>query len=369
MSTQEVIYPALHEIHLSLGAKTHEFGGWEMPMEYAGGGVVAEHTATRERVAIFDVSHLGTAVVSGPGAKSALNKIFSNDLDRITPGQAQYTLLLTDGGGIVDDIFVYLKSDNEVLIIPNASNADQVLSVLMSHLPKEVTVTNQHKEISIIAVQGPKSKELLNKLAMPVDIEYLSFKESKFQGETLTICRTGYTGEWGYEILVPSSKAINLWQELLTHGSEYGILPAGLGARDTLRTEMGYPLHGQDITKSISPIEAGLNWAVGFTKEEFIGKLAVESEKIRGPKRKCFGLLAKDKAIPRSGMKVFKDQELKEEIGEITSGTFSPTLKQGIALALLDSKTKMDQIVYVDVRGRAMEFEIKKPPFVPSHVR
>ncbi len=369
MSTQEVIYPALYEIHLSLGAKTHEFGGWEMPLEYAAGGVVAEHTATRERVAIFDVSHLGTALIKGVGASDALNKIFTNDLNRLMPNQAQYTLLLTEGGGVVDDIFVYLKSKDEVLIIPNASNAEQVLNILDQLLPKEITVTDLHKEISIIAVQGPKSKNLLAKLGLNSDIEYLSFQEVNYEGDVITLCRTGYTGEWGYEILVSSNNAAKLWQDLLAKGGEFEILPAGLGARDTLRTEMGYPLHGQDITKSISPIEAGLSWAVGFDKKEFVGKLAVESERVRGPKRKAIGLVAIDRAIPRAGMKVYKDEKLTLEIGLITSGTFSPTLKQGIALALLDSKTKMDQNVFVDVRGRALEFELKKAPFVPSHVR
>jgi len=369
MDSKEVIYPALYQNHLALGAKTHEFGGWEMPMEYTDGGVVAEHMATRERVAIFDVSHLGTALITGVGAKQALNKIFSNDLERIKPKQAQYTLLLTQAGGVIDDIFVYLKNDNEVLIIPNASNADQVLDILRGLLPSEVSITNLHKEISIIAVQGPKSKELLSKVGLPADIEYLNFDEANYQDISITVCRTGYTGEWGYELLVASSKVSALWEELLSSGKEFEILPAGLGARDTLRTEMGYPLHGQDISTNISPIEAGLTWAIGFEKAEFAGKLAVESEKIRGAKRKSFGLLAVDRAIPRSDMKVFKANDLKEEVGAITSGTFSPSLKQGIALALLDSKMKIDQSVFVDVRGRAMEFKLVKPPFVASHVR
>lgn len=369
MSSNQVIYPTLFQSHLALGAKTHEFGGWEMPLEYSGGGVVAEHTATRERVAIFDVSHLGTALIKGANAKEELNKIFSNDLNRINHNQAQYTLLLTEAGGIVDDIFVYLVSDDEVLIVPNASNSDQVLQILTAQLPSTLTITNLHKEISILAVQGPKSKALLAKLNLPGGIEYLSFTKAEYKSHQITVCRTGYTGEWGYELLIPSEIVNELWSELLKQGEAFGVLPAGLGARDTLRTEMAYPLHGQDISKSISPVEAGLMWAVGLNKEFFIGKLAVESEKIRGPKRKSFGLLAVDRAIPRGGMKVFSDSDLKQELGEITSGTFSPTLKQGIALALLDSKVKIDQAIYVDVRGRAAEFKVVKPPFVPSHVR
>ncbi|MGA0797645.1 MAG: glycine cleavage system aminomethyltransferase GcvT [Candidatus Nanopelagicales bacterium] len=369
MPSNQVIYPALYQRHLALGAKTHEFGGWDMPMEYAAGGVVAEHTATREKVAVFDVSHLGTALIKGEGAKSELNKIFSNDLNRINPGRAQYNLLLTDAGGIVDDIFVYLKSDDEALIIPNASNSDEVLSILESHLPKNIEIKNLHQEISILAIQGPKSRSLIEKMNLSADIEYLSFAESEFNNQPITICRTGYTGEWGYELLIPSNVVEDFWNQLSEVGKEFELTPAGLGARDTLRTEMGYPLHGQDITKSISPVEAGLMWAVGLNKETFIGKLAVESEKIRGPKRKSFGLLAIDRAIPRSEMKVYLDEALKEEVGVITSGTFSPTLKQGIALGLLDAKLKLDQIVYVDVRSRAMQFKLVKPPFVPSSVR
>lgn len=369
MSTNQVIYPALFEIHMALGAKTHEFGGWEMPMEYANGGVVAEHTATRERVAIFDVSHLGTALIKGNKAKAELNKIFTNDLNRITSQQAQYTMLLTKAGGVIDDIFVYLRNDEEIFIIPNASNADQVLAILKENLPSNLTITNLHREISILAIQGPKSKELLTKINLPVDIDYLSFLDVPYKSTTLTVCRTGYTGEWGYELLVQSEVVKDLWQDLLSAGADFGVMPAGLGARDTLRTEMGYPLHGQDITKNISPNEAGLMWAVGLNKESFLGKLAVESEKIRGPKRKAFGLIAVDRAIPRSEMKVFLDKQLNEEVGVITSGTFAPTLKQGIALALLDSKLNLAQSVYVDVRGRTMEFKLVKPPFVESHVR
>lgn len=338
-------------------------------MEYESGGVVAEHTATRERVAIFDVSHLGTALIKGAKAKDELNKIFTNDLNRISPQQAQYTMLLTEAGGVVDDIFVYLRSDDEVLIIPNASNANQVLTILKQILPSTLTIKNLHKEISILAVQGPKSKALLAKMNLPSDIEYLTFVDVDYKSNLLTVCKTGYTGEWGYELLVASENVQDLWRELLIAGQEFGVMPAGLGARDTLRTEMGYPLHGQDITKNISPNEAGLMWAVGLNKKSFLGKLAVESEKIRGPKRKSFGMLAIDRAIPRSKMKVFLDKEFHEEIGIITSGTFSPTLKQGIALALLDSSIKTVQSVYVDVRGRAMEFKLVKPPFVNSHVR
>lgn len=369
MTSNQVIHPALYKTHLQLGAKTHEFGGWDMPMEYGATGVVAEHTATREKVAVFDVSHLGTALLKGSGAKNELNKIFTNDLNRINPGQAQYNLLLTDAGGIVDDIFVYLKNDDEILIIPNASNSNEVLSILREHLPKEIEITNLHQEISILAVQGPNSKSLIQKMNLPADIEYLSFVESEFNKQKVTVCRTGYTGEWGYELLIPSNVVSDFWSKLLETGKEFDLVPAGLGARDTLRTEMGYPLHGQDITKSISPVEAGLMWAVGLNKETFLGKLAVESEKVRGPKRKAFGLLAIDRAIPRMEMKVYLDEQFKEEVGVITSGTFSPTLKQGVALALLDTKLTLDQTVFVDVRSRAMKFKIVKPPFVPSHVR
>ena len=350
-----------------MGAKFAPFGGWQMPLEYTGSGVLAEHNATREAIGLFDVSHLGTATLIGENAAEQLNKILTNDINRIKPGQAQYSTLLSEDGTVVDDLIVYLRSKDEVLIIPNASNSTKVLEIIKSNVSKDIEVKNLHQDIAIIAIQGPKSFELVNDLGLPTDMQYMAFKDVSFMGQPITICRTGYTGEKGFELLIPAQGAINIWDEIISKGQKYGAKAVGLGARDTLRTEMGYPLHGQDISLNISPLEAGLSWAVNLEKSNFLGKDALLKEKASGIKRKLVGIKAVERAIPRSHMRVLDVD--KKDIGEITSGTFSPTLKSGIALALVDSKIEINDKVFVDVRGNSLEFVVTKPPFVESKVR
>jgi len=350
-----------------MGAKFAPFGGWQMPLEYTGSGVLAEHNATREAIGLFDVSHLGTATLIGENAAEQLNKILTNDISRIKPGQAQYSTLLSEDGTVVDDLIVYLRSKDEVLIIPNASNSTKVLEIIKGNISKDIEVNNLHQDIAIIAIQGPKSFELVNDLGLPTDMQYMAFKDVSFLGQPITICRTGYTGEKGFELLIPAQGAINIWDEIISKGQKYGAKAVGLGARDTLRTEMGYPLHGQDISLNISPLEAGLSWAVNLEKSNFLGKDALLKEKANGIKRKLVGIKAVERAIPRSHMRVLDVD--KKDIGEITSGTFSPTLKSGIALALVDSKIEINDKVFVDVRGNSLEFVVTKPPFVESKVR
>lgn len=350
-----------------MGAKFAPFGGWQMPLEYTGSGVLAEHNATREAIGLFDVSHLGTATLIGENAAEQLNKVLTNDINRIKPGQAQYSTLLSENGTVVDDLIVYLRSKDEVLIIPNASNATKVLEIIKSNISKDIEIKNLHQDIAIIAIQGPKSFELANDLGLPTDMQYMAFKDVSFMGQPITICRTGYTGEKGFELLIPAPAAINIWDEIISKGQKYGAKAVGLGARDTLRTEMGYPLHGQDISLNISPLEAGLSWAINLEKSHFLGKDALLKEKANGIKRKLVGIKAVERAIPRSHMRVLDVD--KKDIGEITSGTFSPTLKSGIALALVDSKIEINDKVFVDVRGNSLEFVVTKPPFVESKVR
>jgi len=350
-----------------MGAKFAPFGGWQMPLEYTGSGVLAEHNATREAIGLFDVSHLGTATLIGENAAEQLNKILTNDISRIKPGQAQYSTLLSEDGTVVDDLIVYLRSKDEVLIIPNASNSTKVLEIIKGNISKDIEVNNLHQDIAIIAIQGPKSFELVNDLGLPTDMQYMAFKDVSFMGQPITICRTGYTGEKGFELLIPAQGAIKIWDEIISKGQKYGAKAVGLGARDTLRTEMGYPLHGQDISLNISPLEAGLSWAVNLEKSNFLGKDALLKEKANGIKRKLVGIKAVERAIPRSHMRVLDVD--KKDIGEITSGTFSPTLKSGIALALVDSKIEINDKVFVDVRGNSLEFVVTKPPFVESKVR
>jgi aminomethyltransferase len=354
---------ALHETHLSLGAKMGPFGGWDMPIEYTA-GTVAEHTAVRTAVGIFDVSHMGKVRILGTGAYEFANSIFTNDLDRIKPGQAQYSMLCNDSGGVIDDLIVYLVSDTEVRFIPNAGNASTVVAHLEKLAPAGIVIENNHLSQGIIAVQGPNASKVLSALGLPTEHDYMAFADAKWNDFEVSICRTGYTGEPGYELVIENSGLVAIWTAILTAGADLGILPCGLGARDTLRTEMGYVLHGQDINPEISPVQAKTGWAVGWNKPEFSGKAALTAEKAAGAKRVAWGLLATGRGIPRSHMQVKTVSG--EVVGETTSGTFSPTLQKGIALALLSPEVALGDTLLVDVRGRDLEVVVTKPPFVNS---
>ncbi len=363
--TQNLRTTPLHSRHLGLGAKMADFGGWDMPIEYT--GVLAEHAAVRERVGLFDVSHMGKVLVRGPGALSHLNSLLTNDLARIADGQAQYSLLCDGNGGVVDDLIVYRWNDSEFMIIPNASNASDVVHQLRSIAASNVEVLDQHEQRGIIAVQGPLSAELLARLQLPADHEYMSVVASTYKDCDIAVCRSGYTGERGFEIVAPVEVIPELWDELLHSGAELGVLPAGLGARDTLRTEMGYPLHGHELSVDISPVQARLGWAVGWDKADFVGRDALSAEKTAGPRRVLRAVQAIDRAIPRAQMSVQTADG--RVIGEVTSGTFSPTLKMGIGLALLEPAIALGDRVFVDVRGRLGEFEVVATPLVPAHTR
>jgi aminomethyltransferase len=346
-----------------------------MPIEYAGGGVLAEHVAVREQVGLFDVSHLGTATVRGRGAAAFVDSCLTNDLSRIGPGQAQYTLCcLPDGdpraGGVIDDLIVYLHGPDEVLLVPNAANAADVLARLADAAPAGIEVIDRHEEVAVLAVQGPRSLQVLELLGLPGELSYMSFVTGTGgAGTEVTVCRTGYTGEHGYELLVAAESAGELWDALLDAGQDEGIRMCGLGARDTLRTEIGYPLHGHELSRDITPNQARAGWAVGWKKPAFWGREALLAEKQAGPARVLWGLRASGRGIPRPGMAVL--DAAGERIGEVTSGTFSPTLRTGIALALLDAGAGSEDgaEVAVDVRGRPQAVEVVRPPFVPSHVR
>ena len=357
----------LHEKHLKLGAKMADFGGWLMPIEYPGGGVLAEHAAVRECVGIFDVSHLGKASVVGPGALEFLNAIVTNDLNRIADGQAQYSLLCNLDGGVIDDLIIYRNSETDFFLIPNASNTTAVVEVLASLAPPNISVKNLHNDFGVIALQGPKSQEVLRSLGVLPEMGYMEFTRATIAGCTVILCRTGYTGEHGYEVIPSWNEASKVWDALSLQVEKNSGLVCGLGARDTLRTEMGYSLHGHELTPSINPVEAGSSWAVGWKKESFQGHQALRKSKEDRSHRKLFALLSKDRGIPRAGMHV-KSSEGKL-LGEITSGTFSPTLKHGIGLALLSQDLSVGDQVHIDVRGRDCIAEVVSLPFVPSHVR
>jgi aminomethyltransferase len=357
----------LNDRHVAVGARMAEFGGWEMPIQYA--GVVEEHLAVRQTVGIFDVSHLGKLRVLGAGAKDFLNSCLTNDLDRIGPGQAQYTLCCDPAtGGVVDDLIAYVEDADRLLLVPNAANAAEVARRLSGAAPTDVVIEDWHERLAVIAVQGPQSFDVMAKAGLPTELDYMQHTTADWHGRPVIVCRTGYTGERGFELLPTWADAGALWDELLSVAAAYDAKPCGLGARDTLRTEMGYPLHGQDLSMDISPVQARAGWAVGWSKPEFWGKDALVAEKESGISRLLSGLLAQDRGIPRPHM-TLRTEDGSAVVGEVTSGTFSPSLKTGIVLALLDRSVHEGQTLSLDVRGRSSAVRVVKAPFVEPHTR
>jgi len=361
----EPLTSPLHERHVALGARFAEFGGWSMPLQYA--GVVAEHKAVRSGVGVFDVSHLGNARVSGPGARAFVNACFTNDLDRIGPGQAQYTLCCAASGGVVDDLIAYLIGDDEVMLIPNAANTAEVVRRLSDAAPDGIRVVDEHTDFAIIAVQGPRSDEVLAALGIEARFDYMQFREAELAGRRLTVCRTGYTGERGYELVCRSAEAVAVWDAVMAAGAPFAIAPCGLGARDTLRTEMGYALHGHELSLDIDPVTAGVSWAVGWDKPAFWGADALRALRAAGPALRSRALKATGRAIPRPGMECVDAEGA--VIGRVTSGTFSPTLEAGIGLALLPPGYKPGGQVGVRVRRSVETFSIENAPMVTPSVR
>ncbi|HEU0190928.1 MAG TPA: glycine cleavage system aminomethyltransferase GcvT [Mycobacterium sp.] len=356
----------LEDRHRELGASFAEFGGWLMPVSYA--GTVAEHNATRSTVGLFDVSHLGKAIVRGPGAAAFVNSALTNDLSRIGPGKAQYTLCCNESGGVIDDLIVYYVADDEMFLVPNAANTAAVVAALQAAAPPGLTITDEHRSRAVLAVQGPRSAEVLEALGLPTGMDYMAYADATFAGVPVRVCRSGYTGEHGYELLPPWESAGVVFDALVAAVSEAGGQLAGLGARDTLRTEMGYPLHGHELSLDISPVQARCGWAIGWKKETFFGRDALMAEKAAGPRRLLRGLRAVGRGVLRAGLTVLDGDR---QVGVTTSGTFSPTLKVGIALALIDTDARIEDgaRLTVDVRGRAIDCEVVAPPFVTTKTR
>ena len=357
----------LADKHHALNAKMADFGGWLMPIEYPGAGVLAEHAAVRERVGIFDVSHLGKVSVKGQGALEFLNSIFTNDLNRIHDGQAQYTLHCNSSGGVIDDLIVYRNSPTDLFLIPNAANTSSVVAALLETAPSEISIVNLHEKFAVIAVQGPKSKDVIKSLGLNPAMDYMAFENVEISGSPAILCRTGYTGEHGYEILPSWEGASAVWDSLVEAMAPFEGLICGLGARDTLRTEMGYPLHGHELTLEITPVQASASWAIGWEKPSFSGSAALQKQRESGKSTKLRALVSQDRGIPRAGMLVKNSKG--EIVGEVTSGTFSPSLKKGIALALVNPEYEVGDELIVDVRGRESIAVISKLPLVTSNVR
>jgi aminomethyltransferase len=359
----ETLRTPLEAEHRALGAHLAPFAGWLMPIEYK--GTLTEHRAVREAVGLFDLTHLGKVMVEGTESLRVLQRVFTNDVSRVGVGGAQYNMLLNERGGIVDDLIVYRIGAERYLVVPNASNTEKVHRALLDQASPGVDVVLR-ADLCLLAPQGPKSFDLLAEvLPGATSLEYMHGLEMSYREQPVVVSRSGYTGERGFELFVPETLAVDLWRELLRVGLPLGIEPSGLGARDTLRLEMGYPLHGNDISEERTPLEAGLSWAVAFDKGGFIGREALLQQKEEGIPSRLWGLRMNDKLIPRPHYHVFAGDE---RVGETTSGTFSPTLRVGIAMAYLSPRDrfKPGDEVEIDVRGRRGKAEVVKAPFVDS---
>jgi aminomethyltransferase len=336
------------------------FAGWDMPLRY--GSVLDEHRACRTGAVVFDVSHMGSLWVRGPGAVAALQGLLTNDLGRIGPGRAQYTHLLDGDASVVDDLIVWWVGEEDLLVIPNASNTAPVLeavSAAAAGATGGADVEHVTEQRALLAVQGPDARGRLSGVA-PEAAAVAHFGAGPTSlpgGMSGFVGGTGYTGEDGVELFVPVEAAVDVWRALLAAG----VTPAGLGARDTLRLEMGYPLHGHELGPGITPLQAGLGWVVGWDKPAFSGRDALLAEKARGPARRLAAILLADRQVPRAGCPVRIGGE---EAGEVTSGNVSPTLERGIALAFLPPGTAPGTAVEVDIRGRAAPGEVVRPPFI-----
>jgi aminomethyltransferase len=349
--------------HRALGARMAEFGGWDMPLQYA--GVLEEHRACRNDAVVFDVSHLGSVHVHGAGAFATLQWAFTNDLDRIAPGRAQYTHLLDpDDAHVVDDVIVWWTAPGDFLVMPNASNTAPLIGALQDaatrHGGGECTVVDVTDTRAVLAVQGPSARELLATFAPEAAaVARFGVATIDFDGARGWVAGTGYTGEDGVELHVPVAAAVQWWRHLL----EAGATPAGLGARDTLRLEAGLPLHGHELGPGITPLQAGLGWVVRFDKGDFRGKAPLEAEKAHGVARRLRGLVVDGRQIPREGHAVLHDGK---PAGVVSSGNFSPVLERGIALAFVDPELRPGDTVAIDVRGREVPATLATLPFVPK---
>ncbi len=352
----------LDQVHRSIGAKMVPFGGWDMPLSYAD-GTLAEHRACRHSAVVFDVSHLGTVRVTGSGAFEVLQRAFTNDLNRVTPGRAQYTHLLDEKtASVVDDIIIWWVDPETFDVMPNASNTDRVTGAIeeiaQSMGGVSVEAADVTSERAILAVQGPDARTLLATIDPAIaSIARFDVRRLEWNGTGVVVAGTGYTGEDGVEIAVPAARAEELWNDIV----DAGVIPAGLGARDTLRLEAGLPLHGHELGSGITSLQAGLDWAVRFDKGPFRGSGVLAAERERGISRRLFGLVTEGRRPPREGSPILREGVA---VGVVTSGNFSPELGHGIALGFLPPESAEGDVFEIDVRGTKLEARVVKPPFV-----
>jgi aminomethyltransferase len=353
----------LFDVYKEYGGKTIDFGGWELPVQFS--SIKEEHEAVRTRAGLFDVSHMGEVEVKGKNSLKYLQKMVTNDVSKLQAGGAQYTAMCYENGGTVDDLLIYKIADDHYLLVINASNIEKDLQWLVKHSEGDVQLQNLSEKTAQLALQGPASVKVLQKLT-GTDVSGIG--TFKFQqiveicGQKALISRTGYTGEDGFEIYCDAQAATLLWKEILTAGDSEGVLPCGLGARDTLRFEATLALYGQELSPNISPLEAGIGFAVKLNKEaDFIGKEALIKQKAEGLTRKLVGIEMIERGIPRHGYQVFYGDQ---QIGEVTTGTQSPTLKKNIGLALVQTEySQLGQEVEVDIRGKRLKAKVVPTPF------
>lgn len=354
----------LFEQHVRLGAKMTDFAGWDMPLQYS--GISNEVLGVRTEIGLFDLSHMGEIVISGPSALESVQRTMTNDASRLREGQAHYTLLCTENGGVLDDLILYRIGGESYLAVVNAANTDTDLEWITAHAVHATEVRNRSVETAIIAVQGPRCAEVLSKLA---DFDTaltprFSARYSKVSAVNCLASRTGYTGEDGFELLCDWDDAPTLWSNLLEMGELYGMQPAGLGARDVLRLESAYPLHGHELSVEITPVEARLMWVVRFDKGDFLGRHAIESKSATGPLTTLCGLEVTERCIPRHGHTILADDV---QVGIVTSGTFSPTLRKPIALAYINREVvQTGADLQIIVRDRKCSVRITSTPFYKS---
>lgn len=356
-----------YEEHIHAGAKLIDFGGFEMPVQYS--GIKQEHTAVREKAGLFDVSHMGEFFVTGPLALDLIQKVTIGDMKNLKPGKAKYTAMCYENGGIVDDLIVYMLGEHEYMLVVNASNIEKDFSWISSQNSMGATLENRSDNYALVALQGPKSVEILKQLTdNEVDkISFYNFENGTVAGEQdVIISATGYTGEKGFELYINTEKAnaVHIWKELMRVGENAGLEPAGLGARDTLRLEMGYALYGNDISKDTTPLEGRLSWLVDFTKEHFIAKEVLQKQKETGLTKRLTGfVMAEPRRVPRSGYTIHDENG--NEIGVVTSGTQSVTLGKGIGMGYISTeKASENKKIYINIRKKKVEADIVKPPFL-----
>lgn len=354
------------DIHIALGAKMHEFAGYNMPIEYS--GIIDEHMTVCDSVGVFDVSHMGEIWVKGPRALSFLQRMLSNNVSVLEIGKAQYSAIINEQGGIVDDIIVYHYEPEKYMLVVNASNIEKDWNWLVTNNKELADLENSSDDIAQLAIQGPKAIATLQKLTK-IDltkIPYYSFAIGSFEGsglDNVIISNTGYTGAGGFELYFYPQYGVDIWNAIFKAGEEFGIKPIGLGARDTLRLEMGFCLYGNDLDDTTSPIEAGLGWITKFVEEkDFTAREILEKQKKEGVSRKLVGFQMLEKGIPRHGYDIVNDKG--EKIGLVTSGTMSPTAKIGVGLGYVKPEyAALNTPIYIKVREKSLKAEIVKPPF------